>query len=153
MTYDADLGEAYPAANQIFDANDPITNIEKVTFDSTSENMDERTKQVVLALSNPDPEIEPDDALAAGAAFAADGKSVNNALAFPGLFRGALDARARRFNDAMKLAAAKTIAEHAPDGDLVPDILQPEVHRAVAAAVHEAALKTGAVRFASGAEG
>ena len=112
-----------------------------------------RPKQVVLALSNPDPEIEPDDALAAGAAFAADGKSVNNALAFPGLFRGALDARARRFNDAMKLAAAKTIAEHAPDGDLVPDILQPEVHRAVAAAVHEAALKTGAVRFASGAEG
>jgi malate dehydrogenase (oxaloacetate-decarboxylating) len=106
-----------------------------------------RPKQVVLALSNPDPEIDPEEAVAAGAAFAADGKAVNNALAFPGLFRGALDAHARRINDAMKLAAAKTIAERAPDGDLVPFILDAEVHRAVAVAVKEAALKTGVVRY------
>jgi malate dehydrogenase (oxaloacetate-decarboxylating) len=106
-----------------------------------------RPKQVVLALSNPDPEIDPDDARAAGAAYAADGKGVNNALAFPGLFRGALDARARRFNDAMKLAAAKTIAAHARDGELVPFILDLDVHRAVAAAVREAALVTGVVRY------
>jgi malate dehydrogenase (oxaloacetate-decarboxylating) len=102
---------------------------------------------VVLALSNPDPEIDPDDARAAGAAYAADGKGVNNALAFPGLFRGALDARARRFNDAMKIAAAKSIAAQAPEGELVPYILDLDVHRAVAAAVREAALKTGVVRF------
>ncbi len=104
-------------------------------------------KQVILALSNPNPEIEPDDALAAGALYAIDGKSVNNACAFPGLFKGALRARARSVNDAMKIAAAKTIAEHAAQGDLVPNILDRAVHESVAAAVKEAALETGVVRF------
>lgn len=104
-------------------------------------------KQVILALSNPNPEIEPDDALAAGALYAIDGKSVNNACAFPGLFKGALRARARRVNDAMKIAAAKTIAEHAAQGDLVPNILDKAVHEAVASAVKEAAFETGVVRF------
>ena len=60
-----------------------------------------------MALSNPDPEIEPADALAHGAAIAADGKGINNVLAFPGLFKGALAARAPRFTDAMLLAAAR----------------------------------------------
>ncbi len=104
-------------------------------------------KQVILALSNPDPEISPDEALASGAAFAADGKAVNNALAFPGLFRGALDARAKHITDTMKIAAAKVIAEHAPEGELVPDILDREIHVSVAKAVEEAALKTGVVKY------
>ena len=106
-----------------------------------------RPKQVILALSNPDPEIDPDAALAAGAAFAADGKAVNNALAFPGLFRGALDAHATRINDAMKIAAAREIAARAPEGELTPPILDRELHRAVSAAVREAALTSGDVRF------
>jgi malate dehydrogenase (oxaloacetate-decarboxylating) len=105
-----------------------------------------RPKQVILALSNPDPEIDPDAALAAGAAYAADGKAVNNALAFPGLFRGALDAHATNINDAMKIAAAKVIAERAPDSELTPQILDRDLHVAVAAAVKDAAYKTGVVK-------
>jgi malate dehydrogenase (oxaloacetate-decarboxylating) len=103
-----------------------------------------RTGQVILALSNPDPEIEPQAALAAGAAFAADGKSINNVLGFPGLFRGALDAGARRFTDEMLVAAAETIADLAEAADLVPDSLNPAVHAAVAEAVARAAVASGA---------
>ena len=110
-------------------------------------------KQVILALSNPDPEIEPDAAIEAGAAFAADGKGVNNALAFPGLFKGALAARATRVNNAMKIAAAETIAAHAEDGDLVPNILRKEVHEAVAQAVTQAAYRTGVVKHERDVEG
>jgi malate dehydrogenase (oxaloacetate-decarboxylating) len=98
-----------------------------------------RKGQVVLALTNPDPEIEPRDARAAGASFAADGKSINNVLGFPGLFRGALDARATRFTDAMLLSAAEAIADQAGENELVPDALNPAVHRAVAEAVKTAA--------------
>jgi malate dehydrogenase (oxaloacetate-decarboxylating) len=94
-----------------------------------------RKGQIVLALSNPDPEIEPAIALAQGAAIAADGKSINNLLGFPGLFKGALAVRAKRFTDAMLLAAAGTIAEMAKGDDLVPDPLDRLVHQAVAAAV------------------
>jgi len=103
-----------------------------------------RPGQVILALSNPDPEIEPQAALAAGAAFAADGKSINNVLGFPGLFRGALDAGARRFTDEMLVAAAETIADLAEEADLVPDSLNPAVHAAVAKAVARAAASSGA---------
>jgi len=98
-----------------------------------------RPGQVILALSNPDPEIEPIVALEHGAAFAADGKGINNVLGFPGLFRGALDARAHEITDAMLMAAAHTIASLAPADDLVPDALDPAVHAAVAKAVREAA--------------
>ncbi len=98
-----------------------------------------RAGQIVLALSNPEPEIEPRVAMAAGAAFAADGQSVNNVLGFPGLFRGALDAGARRFTDAMLLAAAEAIGDCADTGKLVPESLDPAVHEAVAAAVRAAA--------------
>ncbi|MBI2116503.1 MAG: NAD-dependent malic enzyme [candidate division NC10 bacterium] len=94
-----------------------------------------RKGQVILALSNPNAEIRPEEALAAGAAFAVDGKMVNNALAFPGIFRGALDARVRRITDAMKVAAAEAIAAQAPEGELVPEILDRSVHQAVARAV------------------
>jgi malate dehydrogenase (oxaloacetate-decarboxylating) len=103
-----------------------------------------RAGQVILALSNPDPEIEPRDALAAGAAFAADGKSVNNVLGFPGLFRGALAAGARCFTDAMLVAAAEAIADLAGERDLVPDPLDRAVHLAVAEAVRQAAIDSGA---------
>jgi malate dehydrogenase (oxaloacetate-decarboxylating) len=103
-----------------------------------------RPGQVILALSNPDPEIEPQAALAAGAAFAADGKSINNVLGFPGLFRGALDAGARRFTDEMLVAAAETIADLAGAADLVPDPLNAAVHDAVAQAVARAAVASGA---------
>ncbi len=98
-----------------------------------------RQGQVVLALSNPEPEIDPRAAIAAGAAFAADGQSVNNVLGFPGLFRGALDAGARRFTDPMLLAAAEAIGDCAGPGKLVPESLDPSVHEAVAAAVRAAA--------------
>jgi malate dehydrogenase (oxaloacetate-decarboxylating) len=102
-----------------------------------------RRGQIILALSNPNPEIRPDDALAAGAAFAVDGKMVNNALAFPGIFRGALDARAPRITDAMKIAAAMAIAHRAPEGELVPEILDRSVHQAVARAVAQAGGASG----------
>ena len=98
-----------------------------------------REGQIVLALSNPDPEIRPTAALEAGAVFAADGRSVNNALGFPGIFRGALRARTRRITSAMKIAAAETIASYAEPGSLVPGILHEEVHVAVAEAVEAAA--------------
>ena len=98
-----------------------------------------RQGQVILALSNPEPEIEPLVARAHGAAFAADGKGVNNVLAFPGLFKGALQARARQFSDAMLIAAAETIAGLARGDELVPDPLDKEVHEKVAAAVRAAA--------------
>jgi malate dehydrogenase (oxaloacetate-decarboxylating) len=99
-----------------------------------------RKGQIILALSNPDPEIEPVVALEHGAAFAADGKGINNVLGFPGLFRGALDARAARFTDTMLIAAARTIAERAAPDDLVPDALDKSVHAAVAESVRLAAL-------------
>jgi malate dehydrogenase (oxaloacetate-decarboxylating) len=104
-----------------------------------------RKGQIILALSNPDPEIRPEVAMAAGAAFAADGKSVNNALAFPGIFRGALDAGATAINKRMLLAAARAIAENAGHGELVPGILDPKVHSAVADAVHLVAAGSGVV--------
>jgi malate dehydrogenase (oxaloacetate-decarboxylating) len=105
-----------------------------------------RRGSVVLALSNPVPEIDPESALQAGAAFAADGTSVNNALAYPGIFRGALAVRATRINGAMKIAAARAIAEAAEEGEIVPSPLEPAVHLAVARAVAAAALETGVAR-------
>jgi malate dehydrogenase (oxaloacetate-decarboxylating) len=97
-----------------------------------------RKGQIIMALSNPDPEIEPALALEHGAAFAADGKGINNVLAFPGLFKGALAANARRFTDAMLIAAAKSIAAQASGDDLVPDPLSRDVHELVASAVEAA---------------
>ncbi|MCZ6500868.1 MAG: NADP-dependent malic enzyme [Gammaproteobacteria bacterium] len=94
-----------------------------------------RAGQVVLALSNPDPEIEPTLALENGAAFAADGKSINNVLGFPGLFKGALAAKADSFTREMLLVAAHTLAGLAGPDDLVPDALNIKVHDKVAAAV------------------
>ncbi len=93
---------------------------------------------IVFALANPVPEIWPEDAKNAGASIALDGRTVNNALAFPGLLRGTLDAGAARITMAMKCAAAKTIASLSAKNDVVPDFMDPEVHLKVAKAVFSA---------------
>jgi len=105
---------------------------------------------IVLALANPTPEIEPDRALAAGAAVVGTGRSdhpnqVNNVLAFPGIFRGALDVRASRLDATMKIAAAHALAGvvEAPTADrILPSPLDPAVAPAVARAVAEAARRS-----------
>ncbi len=96
---------------------------------------------IVLPLSNPVGEISKEEAIEAGAAITADGRDINNALAYPGIFRGALDAKATEINLDMKIAAAERIAKLAADGLLLPDMLDREVHRNVAEAVAEAWLK------------
>ncbi len=100
-----------------------------------------RKGQIILALSNPNPEIEPEAARKAGAAFAADGKSVNNVLGFPGIFRGAVDADVPRITREMLIAAARAIAESAPPGDIVPNPLDKALHRRVARAVARTAIE------------
>ncbi len=99
-------------------------------------------KPVVLALANPVPEILPKEAVDAGAAFALDGRTVNNCLAFPGLIRGALDARAARITTAMKIRAAETIAALAGKHEGVPNFMNLSIHRKIANAVRLAALET-----------
>ncbi|MFG0316066.1 MAG: NAD-dependent malic enzyme, partial [Planctomycetota bacterium JB042] len=89
-------------------------------------------RPIVFALANPVSEIGVHEAMEAGAEIAIDGRSMNNALAFPGLFRGALDARARCISTEMKLAAARTLAAAATGDSLLPDMLDHGVHRAVA---------------------
>ncbi|MGI8632550.1 MAG: NAD-dependent malic enzyme [Solirubrobacterales bacterium] len=107
-----------------------------------------REGQVILALSNPEPEITPEDALEAGASFAADGSMVNNVLGFPGIFRGALACGASRISESMKLAAAGAIANFTEASELVPDPLDAEVHARVAQAVANAAEAEGLAREA-----
>ena len=111
---------------------------------------------IVFACANPVPEIMPDEALAAGAAVAATGRSdfpnqINNVLAFPGIFRGALDVRASDINDDMMEAAAYAIAGLVSDEDrsaeyIIPGAFDERVAPAVAAAVAEAARKSGVAR-------
>ena len=105
-----------------------------------------RKGQGILALSNPNPEIDPDVALAHGAAFAADGKSVNNVLGFPGIFRGAVDANAPRITDEMLLAAVDVLVRMTPAGELMPNPLDKKVHLEVARAVAQTAMKQGIAR-------
>jgi malate dehydrogenase (oxaloacetate-decarboxylating) len=105
-----------------------------------------REGQVILALTNPDPEIAPRIAEKAGAAFAADGSSVNNVLGFPGIFRGALSVGAPEITTGMKLAAARAIAAETEASELVPDALDPRVHEHVAEAVAAAAREEGLAR-------
>lgn len=99
-----------------------------------------RKGQIIMALSNPSAEIDPSIALQAGAAFAADGRQVNNILGFPGIFRGALNARAKEISYPMLIAAALAIVESTKPGDLVPHPLDPNVHDNVAAAVERVAM-------------
>lgn len=98
-------------------------------------------KPIVFGLANPVPEIWPQDAIAAGAAIALDGRNINNALAFPGLMRGTLDARAPKITTEMKIAAAKTIASLAGDENVIPDFMDLSLHKTVASEVAKAALK------------
>lgn len=112
---------------------------------------------IVMAMSNPVPEIMPDLARKAGAKVVCTGRSdfpnqINNVLAFPGIFRGALDVRARDINEEMKIAAAKAIASLVSDSELSADYIIPKafderVGRTVAAAVAEAARRTGVARI------
>ena len=112
---------------------------------------------IVFAMANPVPEIMPDEALAAGVKIMGTGRSdfpnqINNVLAFPGIFRGALDVRARDINDEMKIAAAEAIANVIPESELrpdyiIPDSFNPHVKDAVANAVKEAARRTGVARI------
>jgi malate dehydrogenase (oxaloacetate-decarboxylating) len=105
-----------------------------------------RKGQIILALSNPHPEIEPEEALKRGAAFAADGKSVNNVLGFPGIFRGAVDTWTPRITQEMLVAAAMAIADYPPNDQLVPNPLDKSLHLAVAHAVASKAVEQGLAR-------
>ena len=105
-----------------------------------------RKGQIIFALSNPNAEIEPEVALEHGAAFAADGKSVNNVLGFPGIFRGAMDANAPRISLKMLIAAMEVLVRMTPDGELLPNPLDKKVHLEVARAVAETAMKQGIAR-------
>jgi malate dehydrogenase (oxaloacetate-decarboxylating) len=112
---------------------------------------------IVFALANPVPETTYDEAKAAGAKVAGTGRSdapnqVNNVTVFPGVFRGAIDVRARQINEEMKLAAAYAIADLIAESDLredhiVPDAFDPRVAPAVAAAVPRVAMETGVARI------
>ena len=102
--------------------------------------------QVILALSNPKPEIDAEEAMERGAVFAADGKSVNNILGFPGIFRGAVDSRAPRITDEMLIAAVDVLVRETPSGELMPNPLDKKVHHEVARAVAETAIRQGIAR-------
>jgi malate dehydrogenase (oxaloacetate-decarboxylating) len=111
---------------------------------------------IVFAMANPDPEIYPEEARMAGAAVVATGRSdfpnqVNNCMAFPGIFRGALDIRASSINDAMNIAAAHAIAGLVGDqlspGYILPAAMDFRVPPAVAEAVARAAMETGTARI------
>ena len=112
---------------------------------------------IIFACANPTPEIFPDDAKAGGAAVVATGRSdfpnqINNVLAFPGIFRGAFDVRASDINEEMKVAAAEALAGLITDEELnadyiIPAAFDPRVGKTVAAAVAEAARRTGVARI------
>lgn len=104
-----------------------------------------REGQIIIALGEPRPEIEPFDATLAGAAFAADGKSISTGSAYPGVLLGAMAVKAKVIDDDMRIAAAIAMVDVADAGDIVPVPLQPGLHAAVAAAVALAALKKGNV--------
>jgi malate dehydrogenase (oxaloacetate-decarboxylating) len=112
---------------------------------------------IIFALANPTPEIMPNVAKEAGAKVIATGRSdfhnqINNVLAFPGIFRGALNARAKEINEEMKLAAAYAIGNLVNDDELTPEYIIPNpfdkrVIEGVAKAVEETARKTGVARI------
>ena len=113
-------------------------------------------KPIIFAMANPMPEIMPEEAKAAGAFIVGTGRSdypnqINNVLCFPGIFRGALDVRAKVINHEMKLAAAKAIADMVGENELSPDKIMPpaldkRISMYVAKAVAEAAIRTGATK-------
>lgn len=112
---------------------------------------------IIFAMANPEPEIAYEDAIEAGVAIMATGRSdypnqINNVLAFPGLFRGALDVRAKKINEEMKLAAAMGLASLVSEEELsptyiIPNVFDPRVSKAVAEAVKAKARETGVARI------
>ena len=112
---------------------------------------------IVFPMANPTPEIMPDLAKKAGAAVVGTGRSdfpnqINNVLAFPGIFRGALDARASEINDEMKVATSYALASLIPENEIcaeniIPSALDKSVAKAVSEAVIEAAKRTGVARI------
>lgn len=114
-------------------------------------------KPIVFPMANPEPEIMPDLAKKAGAYIVGTGRSdfpnqINNVLAFPGIFRGAFDVRAKDINDEMQIAASRAIASLVPDDELTPENIMPlafdpRVGKEVAKAVAEAARKSGVARI------
>ena len=112
---------------------------------------------IVFPMANPTPEIMPDEALAAGARVVGTGRSdfpnqINNVLAFPGIFRGALDCRASQINEEMKVATSYAIASLIPESELradniIPSALNKDVAKVVAEAVVKAARETGVARI------
>ena len=114
-------------------------------------------KPIVFAMANPEPEIMPDEAKKSGVFIMGTGRSdfpnqVNNVLAFPGVFKGALECRATEINEEMKVAAAHAIADFIPESELgreniLPMAFEPGIAEAVAKAVKEAAIKTGVNRI------
>lgn len=112
------------------------------------------SKPIIIAMANPVPEIMPDEARTAGAAVVATGRSdfpnqINNSLAFPGIFRGVLDAAATEITESMKLAAARALAAlvSSPSADrIVPDPLDKAIVPAVSKAVAEEAIRSGVIR-------
>ena len=123
----------------------------------TAEMVGTMNQGIVFPMANPVPEIMPDEAKRGGAAVVGTGRSdydnqINNVLAFPGIFRGALDVRARDINDEMKMAASRAIASLVSDEELTPRYILPEafdrrVGPAVARAVAEAAVRSGVARL------
>ena len=111
---------------------------------------------VIFAMANPVPEIMPEDALEAGAAIVGTGRSdypnqINNVLAFPGLFKGALEAKSKKITEDMKIEAAKAIAYILNDDDLkkdyiIPDVFDKRVVESVAEAVKKVAVSSGICR-------
>jgi malate dehydrogenase (oxaloacetate-decarboxylating) len=116
-----------------------------------------KANPIIFAMANPAPEIMPNDAKDAGAMVVGTGRSdfpnqVNNVLAFPGIFRGALDVRATHINEKMKIAAVEAIASLIPESELtteyvIPAPFDPRVAPAVAQAVAKAAMETGVARI------
>ena len=110
---------------------------------------------IVFAMANPNPEIDPKLALEAGARIVATGRSdlpnqINNVLAFPGIFRGALDARATDINEEMKIAASNALAslvENPSENDIIPEPFDKRVVEAVAKAVKDAAIASGVAKI------
>ncbi len=144
-----DLATALVGADVLVGVSAPnIVNVEMI------KSMNDQA--IVFAMANPEPEIMPDVAIAAGARVVATGRSdfpnqINNVLVFPGIFRGALDVRATKITNAMKVAAAKAIAAIVSDEELKPDYIIPsafnsQVCAAVAKAVADVAVKSGMVQ-------
>ncbi|MCX6004033.1 MAG: NAD-dependent malic enzyme [Chloroflexi bacterium] len=102
-----------------------------------------RKGQIIFALANPFPEITPDQAMVAGATIATDGRTVNNLVGYPGIWRGTLDAKAKKINWDMYCAAILAIANATSENELIPSPLDPKVHLAVTKSVARAAIESG----------